>query len=63
MPRKTAQAAMSPPMTPAPRMHMTEIGGRFTAQALQAILQQEHAHQISHVGPHMSSLSGSCSAS
>ena len=48
MPRNADQAAMSPPMTPAPiDMYMTKFGGRFTAQALQPILQQEHAHQIS----------------
>ena len=47
MPRKAAQAAISPPMTPAP-MTCTCLNSavRLAAQALEAILQQEHAHQI-----------------
>ena len=51
MPRNAAQAAMSPPMTPAPTTcRCSKFRRRLSAQALQPVLQQEHAHQVARGG-------------
>ena len=46
-PRCAHQAAMSPPMTPAPTTCTRSSGSlRLAAEILQPILQHEHAHQV-----------------
>ena len=46
-PRSAHQAAMSPPMTPAPTTcTWRDLGSALAAGALEPVLQQEHAHQV-----------------